>query len=394
MGDERGETLLIIGGIHGNEQGSYLAPALFLQHYKILKGRVTVIPNLNPESIRNHNRGTNGDMNRKFHYVSKKDGDYDRVQEIKELILNLDLSILLNLHDGSGVFLNNWYRWGQSIVIDEESVPAKRYGYLKHIADEVVRKANSRVPNQNYLFGVKNTETAHKSPSMQKTLTYFAYKNRIPAFGVEASKELSDSERVFHHLLIIEEFLKLFDIEFKRDFELSIKNVKMLLQDLGTLSINENFTLSLSKIRKRLYYIPMSWSSNFTFSHPLGNFKKRGRYYDVYVGYKKITTLKPQYFRVSKKIDSVKIEVDGVIRNVELGSQIEVKNSFKVLERGGVRVNVIGFRKRGVRNESGIKISRKDIESRFSLDLNRREFRVEVYGRKGIFYGMVVVKFQ
>ena len=64
-------TILIVGGIHGNEPGSYFAPAVFASHYKITKGQVYIIPMLNKKSIQKNARGYYGDMNRKFKHIKK-----------------------------------------------------------------------------------------------------------------------------------------------------------------------------------------------------------------------------------------------------------------------------------------------------------------------------------
>ena len=58
----------------------------------------------------------------------------------------------------------------------------------------------------------------------------------------------------------------------------------------------------------------------------------------------------------------------------------------------GYRTNVIGWRKKGVKDEAGRVIRRRDIAARFSVDKKARVFRVEVY-RGSRFCGMVLVKF-
>jgi len=68
-------TLLVIGGIHGNEPGGYYAAAILASHYTILSKNLWVIPNLNKESIIKFRRGVNGDMNRKFASIKKGDKD-------------------------------------------------------------------------------------------------------------------------------------------------------------------------------------------------------------------------------------------------------------------------------------------------------------------------------
>ena len=70
-----GSTLLVVGGIHGDEPGGYFAPMLLAKHYKIESGNLWIVPNLNFDSIIKNSRGINGDMNRKFAKIETKDKD-------------------------------------------------------------------------------------------------------------------------------------------------------------------------------------------------------------------------------------------------------------------------------------------------------------------------------
>ena len=92
IGDEKSSRLLIIGGIHGDEPGGYFGTALFVKHYKIKKGSVTVIPNLNFNSILRNQRGVYGDMNRKFGEIKKSDKDYNNITNVKNIILEKDVA--------------------------------------------------------------------------------------------------------------------------------------------------------------------------------------------------------------------------------------------------------------------------------------------------------------
>jgi len=66
-GDSKdGNTILIIGGIQGDEPGGFMAASLISTRYKIKNGNVWIVPNLNFDSIINRSRGRFGDMNRKF----------------------------------------------------------------------------------------------------------------------------------------------------------------------------------------------------------------------------------------------------------------------------------------------------------------------------------------
>lgn len=64
--DKRAPTLLLMGGIHGDEPGAYYSTDIFMRHYKITKGSVWVVPVVNPHGMFANMRGVYGDMNRKF----------------------------------------------------------------------------------------------------------------------------------------------------------------------------------------------------------------------------------------------------------------------------------------------------------------------------------------
>ena len=76
-GVEKGKTLLIIGGIQGNEPGGYLAADLYVD-MSLEKGNLIVVPRANFYSIISNQRGVNGDMNRQFAVFSEKDNDHQR----------------------------------------------------------------------------------------------------------------------------------------------------------------------------------------------------------------------------------------------------------------------------------------------------------------------------
>jgi predicted deacylase len=118
---EEGPTLLVVGGIQGDEPGGFNAASMLVTDYQITRGEVWVVPNLNFESIIKRSRGVYGDMNRKFLDIPADDPEYQAINKIKGIITSPQVSMVLNLHDGSG-FYNSKYidkdenprRWGQS----------------------------------------------------------------------------------------------------------------------------------------------------------------------------------------------------------------------------------------------------------------------------------------
>ncbi|MDN5081412.1 M99 family carboxypeptidase catalytic domain-containing protein [Aliarcobacter butzleri] len=397
-------TLLIIGGIHGDEPGAYFAPAFFEKYYKITKGSVWVIPNINGDSIIANQRGIYNDMNRKFSVIEKDDPDYFIIERVKKIILDKKVDLILNLHDGHGFYrethenaIFNPKAWGQATIIDQDKINGlDKFGDLDKIATQVKNNLNKdKLFQEFHSFGVKNTQTKFKDEQMQLSLTYFAITNNKPAFAIETSKNITDlTEKVIYQLKSIEEFMKIMDIEFQRDFDINnYEEVKKRLFDFGEVKINENIAFDLSDTRKILRFIPLKKENNeFKFENSLGATKIVDNKYEVYIGNINVTNLFPQIFDVKEYKDSIKIEVDGKVINTKLGEVIDVKNSFKIVKNDFFRVNVIGFSKTGVDSEDDILLKKSDMVDSFSIDTNNKQYRVEFY-KDNNFYGMITINF-
>ncbi|NIO41537.1 MAG: deacylase, partial [Burkholderiales bacterium] len=52
-----GNTILVVGGIQGDEPGGFNAASLLATRYRFSRGAVWVVPNLNFESIVKRSRG-------------------------------------------------------------------------------------------------------------------------------------------------------------------------------------------------------------------------------------------------------------------------------------------------------------------------------------------------
>ncbi|MCG3700880.1 hypothetical protein L5F41_02070 [Aliarcobacter butzleri] len=397
-------TLLIIGGIHGDEPGAYFAPAFFEKYYKITKGSVWVIPNINGDSIIANQRGIYNDMNRKFSVIEKDDPDYFIIERVKKIILDKKVDLILNLHDGHGFYrethenaIFNPKAWGQATIIDQDKINGlDKFGDLDKIATQVKNNLNKdKLFQEFHSFGVKNTQTKFKDEQMQLSLTYFAITNNKPAFAIETSKNITDlTEKVIYQLKSIEEFMKIMDIEFQRDFDINnYEEVKKRLFDFGEVKINENIAFDLNDTRKILRFIPLKKENNeFKFENSLGATKIVDNKYEVYIGNINVTNLFPQIFDVKEYKDSIKIEVDGKVINTKLGEVIDVKNSFKIVKNDFFRVNVIGFSKSGVDSEDDILLKKSDMVDSFSIDTNNKQYRVEFY-KDNNFYGMITINF-
>ncbi len=397
-------TLLIVGGIQGDEPGGFMAASLIATHYEITKGSVWIVPNLNFNSIIKRSRGPFGDMNRKFAYISKEDPDFLDVKRIKELIKKPEVKLILNLHDGSGYFRKKHidkehspYKWGQSSIIDQATLNVPVYGNLEEIGKRICEKVNANLIRKEDIYHLHNTKTKLGDKEMEKTLTYYAINNGKAAFGNEASKELPVHERTYYHLLALEEYMTIMGIEFKRKFDLqplALRNV--IDNDIYISFYDDKIRLPLSQVRSYISYFPIKKDGIIDFkpSSPVMTVVKNSNStYAIHYGNRKLSVLEPDYLEVSEKKESVKFKIDGKEQSVEVGSLIDVSKSFYVFPNN-YRVNVIGYVNKSHKNEAGIKIEKDEIIKRFSLDRKGQIYRVEFYNKTdNKFAGMVLVKF-
>jgi hypothetical protein len=383
-------TLLVIGGIHGDEPGGYFSASILASHYQINSRNLWVVPNLNKKSIQKNRRGIYGDMNRKFSTLKKNDRDSKIIKGIKKIILAKKVSLVLNLHDGHGFYrkknqgnIFNPNAWGQTCVIDQCSLKQDQpFGNLNYIAKTVKENMNKKLIKEHHSFNVRNTNTKFDDEAMQLSLTYFAVTNNKPAFAIESSKNLSSlSQKVFYQLLAIEEFMHIMKIDFSRSFDLNENELSKIINNYGNVNINNNISINLASIKKSVRFIPLKYKSNdFKFSNLLGSVKKEHGKFIIYIGNKKITTLKPDYFKMSNScIDSFDVEIDGEKQTIQNGKDFFVKNNFKIITQDDIRVNIIGFVSKKHRNEIGLKINFKNLNPWYAFDKSKKVYRVEFY---------------
>ena len=402
-GKQDNNTLLLIGGIQGDEPGAFMAASLITTHYEITKGSVWVIPNLNFYSIIKRSRGPYGDMNRKFANLSKNDPDFKTIKRIKNYIKSDDVKLVLNLHDGSGFYrekhIDNIYsprKWGQCSIVDQKTIDVPLYGNMEEISKKVVASINNNLIRESDIYHVKNTQTRLGDKEMEKSLTYFAINNGKAAFANEASKELNLNERVYYHLLAIEEYMNIMGIEFKRKFKIKPKYIKEVIDnDIFISFYNDKIKLPLAKVRNNLRYFPIDENEvlDFSVSNPLMTILKDGKDYVIHYGNRRLSTLHADYTKILDEDRYINLLVDNELKSVKFGDIVYVKDFFNIEAISDLRVNIIGYVNKNSKNEVNLDINKNDIEKRFSIDKNGDLFRVEFY-KDDSFAGMVLFAFK
>ncbi|MDR0339878.1 MAG: deacylase [Desulfovibrio sp.] len=415
LGSGDGPTLLVVGGIQGDEPGGFSAAALLASHYTITSGSVWVVPDLNFPSILQRHRGLFGDMNRKFAALDPKDPEYDTVTRIKSVLLDKQVSLILNLHDGSGFYRPTWEdslrnpkRWGQSVIIDQDAMETPVFP-LFETACLVEADVNQALLDPRHRYHTHNTYTADGNVEMAKTLSWFAVCNGKPAFGIEASKEFGTEFRTYYHLNVIESFMRRMGIGFKRDFPLSPKGVLSALNSgLLLTAFGDRLVLELDNVRPVLSMVPFKKESGprIRATKPLlalvpdrpspggpkgGNGPHTGPWRVAY-GNRTLTRLEPLFVDFDDSLYSVSLLLDGKEALLPVGGAVTVRDSFMVLDLPGYRVNAIGAQREVNGTEAGVLLRLRDFMPRFSVDKGGKLYRVEIYKGKA-FAGMILVRF-
>ena len=398
-------VVLVVGGIQGDEPGGFSAATLLTTHYSIQKGVLWVVPNLNFPSIIKRSRGLHGDMNRKFAKLDNSDPEFGTVRRIQELISHPRVSLVLNLHDGSGYYrqsyedkLRNPNRWGQSVIIDQESLSGAFMGSLVDEARQAANSANGKLLAPQHVLHVHNTKTSEGDHEMDKSLSYYAVRQGKAAFGLEASKEFSVEMRAYYHLLMVESFLSQAGVTFTRKFELNPNGIReALLENLGVSFADNKIFLPLEDARPAINLLPLSKDApaQAVTSKPimavLPCAKGEEGQYCVHYGNRMITLIRPDWREMDHSITGMRVLADGREAQAHFGQVVEVSKSLVVQPAQGYRVNAIGYDS-GHKDESGETMTLKDFQARFSVDRQGKLYRVEVY-KDQRFSGMFLVRF-
>jgi hypothetical protein len=405
-GKQDNNTLLIVGGIQGDEPGGFMSASLISTHYKILKGSVWIVPNLNFYSIIKRNRGPFGDMNRKFANLPKSDPEYKIIQRIKKYIADPHVKLILNLHDGSGfyrpMYVDRWHQpltWGQSSVIDQEILPGvKKYADTYRISEQIVKYINKHLLKKEDMYRTKNTHTrfrkTYEEQEMSKTLTYYAVTHGKAAFGHETSKSLNVAQRVYYKLLAIEKYMDIMGIKYKREFPLTIKGIKKVLnEDISIIFDDTHIKIPLKDIRNIQKYFPVKPNGKISYlpSNPLIKIIKKRNIYTIYYGNRRLTKLEADYAEHLNFNTKVTFIIDGKKQQVKFGDTVKVKKRFLIVHNKKFRVNVIGYKNRsGI--ETGHNITKNMFIKRYSIGKDANMYRVEFYKNKK-FAGMILVNY-
>lgn len=412
-GREPGLTLLVFGGIHGDEPGGYFSSEI-LCDIDLKKGNLIIVPRVNFPGVMTNRREIYGDMNRKF--IDKeypKDPDAGVIKILKGLMQESD--IFINQHDAYGFHRDKYisknynpYRYGQCLIVDTGrfySKKLKREINLAEMGKRIVDRVNTQIKKEKYHFGFWNHNSVAEDTKfieMQKSATYYALvKYSIPAFGLETSKDLPTLyHKVKHQLLMIKEILNEFGLEFTSlpapfvrqpllywvEF---IKNGKDIIRVNSNTNIrlNPGDTIEVSKIFSNydtgLSADILKWGSlndinkNFTFKTHTRIIVKKNQFI---IGRVNLRGFLKQSLR------EITVDVNGEITAIPNWGKIEVAEGhyFNIKETTpgykNSKIDVRGFSLiPGKKDDSHVNIYTRDLIKKYSFRGKGEVYFVKIY---------------
>jgi hypothetical protein len=411
-GEKPGLTVLIFGGIHGDEPGGYFSSEI-LSQIKLMKGNLIIVPRVNFPSIMLNRREVHGDMNRKFGPEEKpNDPDKEVVKLLKQLMKEAD--VFINQHDAYGfhreTYISKKYNqqcYGQSLIIDCAnfySRKLKKQMNLGDIGERILERVNRQIKNKDHHFGFWDHNSLAPNtrfPEMKKSATYYVLTTHsIPAFGLETSKDLPDLyHKVKYQLLVIKEILHEFGLEFiyplPRVDQPVLHWVEFLKNDEEILRVNGNTNLRLQPGDKIVIKEIFSNYNNGLSANILnwGNINDMNKEFvfekpaDILVKKNHLTMGKIYLRNYSKNsVRQIVVDVNGIQKTIPNWGKIAVQKDhyFKILDTyphfSQIRFDVRGFSlPPGQQDDSHIKIFPKNLIKKYSFKEEGNIYFVKIY---------------
>lgn len=197
-GAQGGPTIVVVGGVHGDEVAGYLA-ARQLKKWTVERGTLVVLSDANVPAIKANRRFVGRNMNALFPGKVGGDGNEQLAAAIWDLIKVSQPDLLLTLHESRGFYTEDRARYGQTFTFDFPR-------YAPRFA-RVAEAINQSIAPQRERFSLK-IEAFATCP------TYCATKYLgIPATSIETARPLPLKARVDYQLRALRAFFDEWELQ-------------------------------------------------------------------------------------------------------------------------------------------------------------------------------------
>ncbi len=197
VGAQSGPTIVVIGGLHGDEKAGYLA-ARQLQKWSVTRGKLVLLPDANRIAIEANQRFVGRNMNRLFPGQKNGDAMQQLAFEIWDLIKSSKPDLVLTLHESRGFHADDKTRYGQTFTYDFPEL-APRF-------ERVAASVNAQITP------AKNRFLQFVAP-FPTCPTYVSYQwLRVPATSIETARPLPLPTRIGYQLAALRGFFREFGL--------------------------------------------------------------------------------------------------------------------------------------------------------------------------------------
>lgn len=199
-GQESGPTIVVIGGLHGDEKAGYLA-ARELKNWTITRGKLVLVPDAHIEAIRRNVRAYPRNMNRLFPGQRNGDAMEKLAFEIWELIKASKPDLVLTLHESRGFHADDKSRYGQTFTYDFAEL-SPRFG-------KVAARVNAGIAPRKHRF----LQFVAPFPTCPTYVTWKVLK--VPATSIETARPLPLPIRIKYQLVALRGFFDEFGLGYQ-----------------------------------------------------------------------------------------------------------------------------------------------------------------------------------
>ncbi|MBI4976789.1 MAG: hypothetical protein HZC28_04865 [Spirochaetes bacterium] len=194
-------TNVFIFAPHADEQSAAIVAERF-KDAVINNGSITIIPYPVKPAAAMLERLHIFDMNRAFkEKMPDKPNEIEQIAvRYKQMLKEYNIHLVLNMHEGLGWHVSERDKedLGQTVVYDDKKFDAT---------------AKRAIDNINKRIEVKDFRMLPLYKPMPDTLTYYACKRGLDAFGIEVQREITLNKKILLQYAMAEEFLRIYQLK-------------------------------------------------------------------------------------------------------------------------------------------------------------------------------------
>ncbi|MEW4486920.1 BPL-N domain-containing protein [Thalassoglobus sp. JC818] len=203
--DDTGPTVLITGGMHGNEPAGSEA-AKQIRHWSIARGKLVVIPSVNRLGLKaemrwfpeQRNDRSQRDLNRNFPKLTNLHPRTPLCETVWEFVESVEPDFVFDLHEGFDFHVSNSKSVGSSVIFS-------RSDEQHQLAEKMLDAVNQTVDDDGHLFVALSRSGAAQGSLVRACADVLG----VRSFILETTfKEQPLSFRTFQHRVMVSTALK------------------------------------------------------------------------------------------------------------------------------------------------------------------------------------------